>query len=127
MQGRTVLVTGGSGFIGQAVERRLVREGTVRVRAATRRPTAPRPPGVDTVIVGDLGPAMDWTNAVRGVDVVVHTAARVHVMRETATDPLAEFRRDNVGGTVALARQAAGAGVRRLVFISSIKVNGEGT
>jgi nucleoside-diphosphate-sugar epimerase len=79
------------------------------------------------VHVGELGPDTDWTPALDGVDVVVHTAARVHVMHETSADPLAEFRRANVDGTMALARQAAAAGVRRLVFLSSIKVNGEGT
>src|SRR5438874_10892572 len=120
MHGPTVLVTGGSGFIGKAVERRLLRDGTTRVRAATRRLAAERPAGVDPVVVGDLGPEMDWTKALQGVDVVVHTAARVHIMRETAADPLAEFRRDNVGGTLALGQQAAAGGVRRIVFVSSI-------
>ena len=61
------------------------------------------------------------------VDGVVHLAAHVHVMQDTAVDPLAEFRRFNVLGTLQLAQQAADAGVRRFVFISSVKVNGEGT
>lgn len=126
MSERVVLVTGGSGFIGRAVQGRLLRDGMMRVRGATRRSGASSS-GVETVIVGELGPTTDWTEAVRGVDVVIHTAARVHVMRESAMDPLAEFRRVNVAGTIALGRQAAAAGVRRLVFISSIKVNGEHT
>jgi UDP-glucose 4-epimerase len=78
-------------------------------------------------MVGDLDEQTDWSAALAGREVVVHTAARVHIMRETAHDPLAEFRRANVGGTLNLARQAAAAGVRRFVFLSSIKVNGEET
>ncbi len=75
----------------------------------------------------DLSHAGDWTTALKGVDAVVHAAARVHVMHDRASNPLAEFRRINVEGTVNLARQAAFSGVRRFVFISSIKVNGEQT
>jgi nucleoside-diphosphate-sugar epimerase len=69
----------------------------------------------------------DWTNALRNVKQVVHLAARVHIMNDTSSDPLAEFRRVNVEGTANLARQAAAAGVQRFVFLSSIKVNGEFT
>lgn len=75
------------------------------------------------------GPALDtnsdWSALLQGVDVVVHAAARVHVMRDTAPDPLRAFRAVNVDGSLHLARQAAAAGVRRFIFISSIKVNGE--
>ncbi len=76
-------------------------------------------------MVGDLAPEADWREAVSDVDAVVHLAARVHVMRNVVADPLAEFRRANVEGTENLARQAAAAGVRRFVFLSSVKVNGE--
>jgi UDP-glucose 4-epimerase len=72
-----------------------------------------------------MEPTSDWTAALDGIDTVVHLAARVHVMRDTATDPLGAFRRINVDGTMNLARQAAAAGVRRFVFVSSLKVNGE--
>ncbi len=82
---------------------------------------------VTPIRVGDLAADADWRDALAGVATVVHLAARVHVMRDAATDPLAEFRRVNVEGTLALARQAATAGVERFVFISSIKVNGEAT
>jgi nucleoside-diphosphate-sugar epimerase len=68
-----------------------------------------------------------WDAALQGIDVVVHTAARVHVMKDSSEDPLAEYRRVNVEGSLALARQAASAGVRRFIFLSSIKVNGEQT
>jgi UDP-glucose 4-epimerase len=127
MSEMTVLVTGGSGFVARAVLNRLVGDGAIRARAATRQPALLEIANVASVTAGELGADQDWTSALRGVDVLVHTAARVHVMRDSAADPLAEFRRANVAGTVALARQAAAIGVRRLVFISSIKVNGEST
>ncbi len=76
---------------------------------------------------GELGPETDWREALSGVEVVVHLAARVHQMRDRTADPLAEFRLVNVAGTRRLAEQAAKAGVKRFVFVSSIKVNGEGT
>lgn len=85
------------------------------------------PAGVEACRSPDLGPHADWREALREVDVVVHLAARVHVMREASSDPLAEFRRCNVAGTLRLAQQAAGAHVRRLIYLSSIKVNGEST
>ncbi len=78
-------------------------------------------------MVQGLGPDTDWRAALRGVDAVFHLAARVHVMHDTSADPLLDFRRVNVQGTMHLARQAAALGVRRLVFVSSIKVNGEQT
>ncbi len=121
-----ILVTGASGFVGSALLRRLAMVGK-DVKAAYRNGKGHPPPGVQTVLVGDLGPVQDWGAALESVEVVVHTAARVHVMRDTAADPLEEFRRTNVAGTLNLARQAAAAGVRRFVFISSVKVNGEST
>jgi UDP-4-keto-D-QuiNAc 4-reductase len=120
-----ILVTGASGFIGSPLVRRLARDPR-GVRAAIRTRSS-KLDAVDQVIIPDLSAATDWTSALAGVDVIVHAAARVHVMRETASDPLAEFRRVNVDGTIRLARQAVEQGVRRFVFISSIKVNGEGT
>ena len=120
------LVTGTTGFVGTALVARLVDEGRFFVRAAVRRESGELPAAVERVVVGDLTPDADWEPALAGVDAVVHLAARVHVMREATADPLAEFRRVNVGGTLNLARQAAAAGVRRFVFLSSVKVNGEG-
>lgn len=76
--------------------------------------------------LGNLESA-DFSLVLHAVDVVVHTAARAHIMRDEALDPLAEYRRVNVAGTLRLAQQAAAAGVKRFIFISSIKVNGEGT
>lgn len=122
-----ILVTGGTGFVGSAVLARLVEDGTMPVRAAVRSAGARIPPGIDKVLVGVLAEDTDWRAALAGVSALVHCAARVHVMDETAADPLEEFRRINVQGTLALARQAAAAGVKRFVFVSSIKVNGEMT
>jgi nucleoside-diphosphate-sugar epimerase len=120
-----VLVTGASGFVGGAVLAAAGCEPGLQVRGTTRH--APPMANPEIVVVGDLGGDTDWSHALDGVDVVVHTAARVHVMREAAADPLAEFRRVNVAGTLNLARQAVQAKVRRFIFISSIKVNGEHT
>ncbi|QOE06511.1 SDR family oxidoreductase [Pseudomonas asiatica] len=124
MDRRTILVTGASGFVGGAICRRLVQLGAFNTRAALRRADIAIP-GVHAITVGDLACSTDWSAALAHVEVVVHAAARVHVMKETASDSLAEFRRVNVDGTLSLARQAAAAGVRRFIFISSIKVNGE--
>ncbi|MBV4493365.1 UDP-glucose 4-epimerase family protein [Pseudomonas oryzicola] len=121
----TILVTGASGFVGGALCRKLSELGTYCTRAGLRKPGAVLPSGVPSAVVGELDGATDWAPVLDGVDVVVHTAARVHVMKDTASDSLAEFRKVNVDGTLHLARQAAAAGVRRFIFISSIKVNGE--
>ena len=121
-----ILVTGATGFVGSALVARLAREG-IKTRACVRRNAAPMPNGIHIVQVGGLTADADWSSALTGVATVVHAAARVHVMDDTAIDPLTEFRRVNVQGTLHFARQAAAAGVRRFVFISSIKVNGEAT
>jgi nucleoside-diphosphate-sugar epimerase len=122
-----VLVTGASGFVGRAVLARLRAAGAYELRAAVRRPDVPRLAGVDYTVVGGLDRDTDWSAALAGCDGVVHAAARVHVMRETVADPLTEFRRVNVEGTLALAKAAVAAHVRRFVFVSSVKVNGEET
>ncbi len=119
----TTLVTGAGGFVGGHLVRAMTARG-MAVRSALRAPIAA---GERTVVVGDIGPATDWSRALEGVDTVAHLAARVHVMRDAVADPLEAFRLVNVEGTRRLASQAALAGVRRLVFLSSVKVNGEGT
>jgi nucleoside-diphosphate-sugar epimerase len=122
-----ILVTGGNGFVGLAVLKRAVKDGLHGIRAAVRRPNSVLPLGVDRAVVGNIAVGTDWSVALGGVSAVVHCAARVHVMTETTADPLTEFRRVNVQGTLNLARQAAAAGVKRLVFVSTIGVNGAQT
>ncbi len=119
----TTLVTGANGFVGSALCARLFRDG-VSVRGAVR---AANPPQhcAEAITVGSISSDTDWSEALRNVEQVVHLAARVHVMNDRSSDPLAAFRRVNVESCAALARQAAAAGVRRFVFLSSVKVNGE--
>ena len=123
-----ILVTGATGFIGKAVLERLLAKDQARyVAVAARNGGQQWPEKVLPRVTGDLEPSTDWSVALEDVSAVVHCAARVHVMDDTAADPLAEFRRINVQGTLNLARQAAAKGVQRFIFISSIKVNGEAT
>jgi nucleoside-diphosphate-sugar epimerase len=118
-----VLVTGASGFVGAVLCAALPAAG-FRIRRALRSPVAATP---DDTVVGNIGADTAWQHALKGVHAIVHLAARTHVLHETAADPLAEYRRVNVAGTRALAEAATQAGVRRFVFLSSIKVNGERT
>lgn len=118
----TVLVTGASGFVGSALLASLGARGW-EVRGVSRAAVA----GSGLQRSPELGAHADWSSILSGCAAVVHAAARVHVMHDTADDSLTEFRRINVEGTLSLARSAARAGVRRFVFLSSIKVNGEET
>lgn len=114
-----IAVTGATGFIGSALCRHLQNQSRV-VRPIGRNAGG----ASDAFSVGDIGARTDWSAALAAVDCVVHCAGRAHVLRETADDPLAEFRRVNVVGTRRLAEQAVAAGVRRFVFLSSIGVLG---
>jgi len=120
-----LLVTGADGFVGRALCPVLAAAGH-RVRRAVRVLSGITSP--DTIAIGDLGGSPDWANALAGIEVVVHLAGRAHVMREAGpVDAAAAYRQTNVVGTEQLARAAVAVGVRRLVFVSSIKVNGEAT
>jgi nucleoside-diphosphate-sugar epimerase len=126
MASSTVLVTGANGFVGRAVVARLVLDGC-NVHAATRsqrslpfaHPKVLQFPGLD--FRGNI----DWSAALKGVQTIIHCAARVHVMQDSAADPIDEFRRVNVEGSRQLASQAANAGVRRFVFVISVGLEAE--
>jgi len=127
----SLAVTGATGFVGSALVQRCVAlappDRASSVLAITRQRPANLVAGACYAQVGHSYGDTDWQAVLAGKDVLVHTAARVHVMSDTATDPLTEFRRVNVFATLQLAREAAAVGVKRLVFISSVKVNGEAT
>jgi len=122
---KAIAVTGASGFVGQALCADLRSRGMLvrpLVRAVPSLPT-----DAETVAVGDIGAETDWSAALAGVDCVIHCAARAHVLKERAVNPLAAFRVVNVVGTRKLAEKAATMGVRRLIFLSSIGVLGVNT
>ncbi len=122
---KRILVTGANGFVGKPLCAELGRTGCY-VRGAVRSlDLSGAAPGFDPVVVGEVGPDTDWEAALEDIDVVIHLAGRVHVMKETSGNPLAEFRRVNTAGTSRLAKLAADKGVKRLLFISTVKVNGE--
>jgi nucleoside-diphosphate-sugar epimerase len=123
-----MLVTGATGFVGRALVSELLAKGC-QIRALVRKVSTGLPVEVEQVVV-DLGEIEDEgaiRDAFAGVDVVVHAAARAHMMQDRSADPLAEFRKLNRDATLALAGLAADVGVKRFVFLSSIKVNGEET
>ena len=117
-----VLVTGATGFVGRPVCDQLSARGCMVAPAVRDVSGLP-----NEVVTGDIGPLTDWSDALTGCNSVVHLAARVHVMRKTAVVPANAYAAVNTAGTLNLALQAATAGVRRFVFLSSIKVNGEET
>lgn len=123
---KLILVTGATGFVGQALCVTLVNQG-FSVRAAVRDCTKFKVAGCETVVVPSMEEDIDWTNALADVDVIIHLAARVHVMQDNASNPLHAFRKVNLYATEHLARSAVANNVKRLVYVSSIKVNGEET
>jgi nucleoside-diphosphate-sugar epimerase len=120
-----IAVTGANGFVGRALCIEALRRG-LKVRGITRAPST-LADGVESVAVGNVDAETQWEQALAGCDVVIHLAARVHIMNDKSRDPLAEFRRVNTAGTIRLAQCATRVGVRRLVNVSSIGVNGPST
>ncbi|MDD2101074.1 UDP-glucose 4-epimerase family protein [Pseudomonas putida] len=124
---QTILLTGATGFVGGAILKRLHDEKKHSVMVAVRHESRSLARSVPQIRIGSLDGSTNWEGHFVDSGVVIHSAARVHVMNDVEADPLAAFRKVNVEGTLNLARQAADAGIRRFIFISSIKVNGEGT
>ena len=120
-----ILITGASGFVGRAVCKSLRVAGYSLSGTTSKIEQKRGPENIPLYYIPEIGPDTDWSGPVAGADVIIHLAARVHVTRDTSSDPLAEHRRVNRDGTRQLAIAAAAAGVNRLVFISTIKVNGE--
>ncbi|HFI8806781.1 NAD-dependent epimerase/dehydratase family protein [Escherichia coli] len=125
-----IMLTGATGFVGGAVLAQLMQQPDFVIRTFSRRATdglsVNTTPNLSHVI-GNIDGATDYSAAINGVDVVIHCAARAHIMRDESTEPLVEYRRVNLEGTLNLAQQAADAGVKRFVFVSSIGVNGAST
>lgn len=121
-----ILITGTTGFIGSALTQHLHQQG-YPLTAIVRRLSDTLPTTIQQMPIGDLLPNTDWIAALLNVDTLIHLAARAHILKDQATDPLAAFRETNTYATLNLAQQAANAGVRRFIFISSISVNGNQT
>ena len=120
-----ILITGQNGFIGKALFD-LLEQQSHQVRGTVRNESKIEQGG-DIVVMGNINSTTDWKNSLTDIEVVIHLANRAHVFNDHAVDPLATFRQVNVDGTIQLAKQAVESGVKRFIFISSIKVNGECT
>lgn len=127
MSTKKLLLTGVSGFVGKAVYKHLSTKNDYEFIISMRSSHLNHFSRATLLPVKSIDAETDWLSGLNGVCVVIHAAARVHVMKDVVSDPLAEFNKVNVAGTLNLARQAAANGVRRFIFISSIKVNGEAT
>jgi len=122
----SLLITGATGFVGRTLMECVLSQN-YHVFAALRSEGVSIPDDAEKVVVSNFSSTTDWSRALKTVEIVIHAAARAHIMNDTELDPLAEFRRVNTDATLNLASQAATAGVKRFVFLSSIKVNGEFT
>jgi len=119
-----VLVTGANGFVGQALCKGLIKQG-FDVLGAVRNDNVNLDFLTTKVIIGDINNQTNWAEVLINVDFIIHLAARVHIMNEVALDPIDIYRKINVEGTLNLAKQASKIGVKRFIYLSSIKVNGE--
>jgi nucleoside-diphosphate-sugar epimerase len=124
---KKILVTGATGFLGAALVKRFCTLPEISVVAPLRNLNSKLPDVVEKTHISNIDQTTDWAQSLSGVNILVHSAARVHVMNEDPAQSLEKFRAINVQGTLNLARQAIQAGVKRFIFISSIKVNGEAT
>ncbi|MBU4491097.1 MAG: SDR family oxidoreductase [Euryarchaeota archaeon] len=122
-----VLITGADGFVGKALCAEMVSRGwNVRASVRSREKIKSLPEEIEVIETGLIGPDTEWKDALDNVESVVHLAGRVHIMDDSSSDPLSEYRIINTAGTEKLARSAASSGIRRFIFMSTVKVNGEG-
>ncbi len=124
---KTVLITGVTGFVGSALAKCLYKDGYALKCVVRNFQQNSDCKSWDNIIVGDIHGSIDWSGALADVDTVIHLAARVHIMGDDSSESLADFRKVNVDATLNLAQQAASHGIKRFIYLSSIKVNGEGT
>jgi nucleoside-diphosphate-sugar epimerase len=120
----SILITGATGFVGSHLAQQLVKNGHTILCAVRSKKTIG---ALQTHVIGEIHATTDWASCLNSIDTVIHCAARVHIMNEAESDPIQAFRKVNVAGTLRLAEQAAQAGVRQFIYISSVKVNGEST
>ncbi|WNC71198.1 SDR family oxidoreductase [Thalassotalea psychrophila] len=120
-----ILITGANGFVGKHLTKYLITQNHT-VTAGTRHACLELPQ-TEQFIYDNFNPSLKWQTALANIDVVIHCAARVHLLNDKSTDPLTVYREVNTKATVELAKQAMATGVKRFIFISSIKVNGEST
>jgi nucleoside-diphosphate-sugar epimerase len=127
MKASRVLVTGATGFVGRALCKKLLADGWPVVGTFRTEYSANKlPVRIEKIKIKSIGPNTEWHEALNGIDTVIHLAAQVHVLGNTAADAITEYRRINVAGTNHLAQTAAFMGVRRFIYMSSVKVYGEG-
>jgi len=122
---KKVLITGGTGFVGSQLVRTLSHENEFLPIVGVRKIDKSLPSTETILEIGDISADTALEGKLSDIDTIIHLAARVHVMQDQSNDPLHEFRKVNTEGTLRLARHAATEGVKRFVFLSSIKVNGE--
>lgn len=122
---KAIFLTGGTGFIGSAIIERILIDSQFTVVATTRKSISNN--NIKFVTINNIDENTNWLEYLSNIDVVIHTVARVHMMKDSSANPLNDYRKINVEGTLNLARQAVKSGVKRFIFISSIKVNGEST
>jgi nucleoside-diphosphate-sugar epimerase len=120
-----ILITGQNGFIGKALFS-LLQQQNHQVRGVVRNEQQ-ADKDQDIVAIGDIGPTTDWKLTLVDIEVIIHLANRAHILNDQDQDPLTIFRKINVDGTIQLVEQALKSGVKRFIFVSSIKVNGEKT
>jgi len=122
-----ILITGATGFVGRGLFENLKFKKNFLAHLTTRTNQEKISEGAKTFNIGEIDSNTNWKDALDGVSCIVHCAARAHMMEKNQTDSLNAYRRINVDGTRNLAKQAAGIGIKRFIFLSSIKVNGEET